>query len=80
MNVLSVYAAMRAADAADAAWQAALVHAFGSKARERRYDLDVTAHPADCQRLRREFFAALVQQDAAWKAGCPGFAAPELVH
>lgn len=80
-HVLSVYAAMRAADAADEAWHAALVRAFGSKARERRYDLDTSHHPEECRRLRRAFFAALLKQDAAWKAARPFVTSvPELVQ
>ena len=63
----SLYATVLAANAADAAWHASLVEAFGAQARTRRYDADDSAHPEKCQLLRREFFRAMLNQDAAWR-------------
>ena len=62
-----LYATILAANAADDAWHASLVEAFGPHARTRRYDADDSAHPEKCQRLRREFMRAMLNQDAAWR-------------
>lgn len=66
MGTRTLYAAMRAADAADTAWNDSLARSFGpADARTRRFDADDTHHPEECRTLRRKFFAAMLAEDSA---------------
>jgi hypothetical protein len=55
----TVPAALAAFEAAENAWSAALVKAFGKDACNRRYDVDITGHPPECVRLMDKRQAAM---------------------
>ncbi len=55
--------AYEVATAADAAWQAELVKAFGRDACNRRYDMDQSKHPMACREAYAKWGAAM----NAWK-------------
>lgn len=62
MTQASTFDLYHAALAADAAFQAALVRAFGKDAAERRYDMDNSSHPD----YVREACARKLAADKAW--------------
>lgn len=63
-----VQIAVAAAAAADHAWHASLIRAFGKDAVRRRYEADQSAHPFECRSLYFDLTVARLEHDAAWMA------------
>ena len=68
-SIARIRAAQAAAQAANDAFHASLVRAFGRQACNRRYDEDTSRHPEECRRLGAAFVAASTALQIAWEAG-----------